>query len=306
MQVIPVLQQYLTDIKKPRALIHALWTLNELGQLKPAEILSLLQQSDWHIRLQALNVLPEAITKSTYKQYLPALHQLLLSDTLSAPSIVFVANAIRPFDRSAAESILKTAVKNYPGNKYVSDAVISNIQGREAAFLETVRNIHTDTSLLIYRQLNKVLADIIQSKNNANYSLLAKKYPKGAAIYKSVCQTCHGADGNGLQGLAPPLNQSEWTTGDKRLLAAILVYGLTGPVHVNDKLYKAPEIMGDMPGIGNSKELSDEDIAQVMSFIRNAWSNRASEANTLDVERVRHKYGSRQKAFTVEELNKMK
>ena len=77
-------------------------------------------------------------------------------------------------------------------------------------------------------------------------------------------------------------------------------------MQVKDKLYKAPEIMDEMPGIGNSKEISDEDIAEVMSFVRNAWNNRASEANTTDIETVRRKHGSRRKAFTMEELKKLK
>jgi mono/diheme cytochrome c family protein len=306
MQVVPVLREYLSVVKDQRLVIHALWTLNELGELKPRDILSLLQQPHWPIRMQALSVLPGVITRSTYKQYLPVLHDLLERDTMSAPLIVFVANAIRPIDRMAAESFLKTAVKMYPNNKYVVDAVISNLQDREAVFLDIVQAIHADTTLLIYRQLNKLIADILQAKNNASYDVLAKKYPKGVAVYKSICQTCHGADGNGLQGLAPPLNKSEWVTGDKGLLAAILLYGLTGPVQVKDKLYKSPEIMDEMPGIGSSKDLSDEDIAEVMSFIRNAWNNRASEASTTDIEQARHKHGSRRKAFTMDELKKMK
>ena len=306
LQVVPVLRQYLNAKNNARSLIHALWTLNEFGELKPAEILSLLQHTDWRIRMQALSVLPEVISKSTYKQYLPVLNDLLQRDTMSAPLVVFIANSIRPIDEAAGESLVETAVKMYPDNKYVTDAVISNLQGREAAFLQKVKTIHADTSLVIHRQLNKVLTDIFQSKNNASYDVLAKKYPKGVKVYKSVCQTCHGADGNGLHGLAPPLNKSEWVTGNKGALATILLYGLSGPVHVNDKLYKAPEIMDEMPGIGNSREISDEDIAEVMSFIRNAWNNRASEATATDIKKVRRKYGSRRKAFTMEELKKVK
>ena len=256
--------------------------------------------------MQALSVLPEVITMSTYKQYLPVLNDLLQRDTMSAPLVVFIASSIRQIDEAASESLVETAVKMYPANKYVIDAVISNLQGREAAFLQKVTTIHPDTGLVIHRQLNRVLADILQSKNNASYDVLAKKYPKGVKVYKSICQTCHGADGNGMHGLAPPLNKSEWVTGNKGALATILLYGLSGPVHVNDKLYKAPEIMDEMPGIGNSREISDEDIAEVMSFIRNAWNNRASEASTRDIGKIRRKYGNRRKAFTMEELKKLK
>ena len=305
-QVIPVLRGYLSAVSTSPAVAHALWTLNEFDQLQPAEIISLLRHADWRVRMQAFAVLPGAIEKSTYKQYLPVLNDLLQRDSLSAPLVIFVANSIRAVDSRAADSLIEKAVKLYPANKYVIDAVIGNLQGREAAFLKTVTTIHSDTSLLIHRKLNKVLADIQQGKDNANYDVLAKRYPKGVGIYKAICQTCHGGDGNGMQGLAPPLNGSEWVTGDKGALAAIIIYGLTGPVQVRDKLYKSPEIMDEMPGIGNSKEISDEEIAQVMSFIRNAWNNRASEASLADIEKVRRKYATRKKAFTMEELKKLK
>jgi mono/diheme cytochrome c family protein len=67
-------------------------------------------------------------------------------------------------------------------------------------------------------------------------------------------------------------------------------------------MYKAPEISGDMPGIGNNDEFSDGDIAQVISFIRNAWSNRAEKVTEKDVQKIRQQYKGRQKSFTAEEL----
>jgi Cytochrome c, mono- and diheme variants len=123
-------------------------------------------------------------------------------------------------------------------------------------------------------------------------------------IYKNICQTCHGADGNGMTSLAPPLNRSDWVTGDKDRLAAIILYGLTGPVQVNGRNYKSPEVLDEMPGIASNDELNDEDIAQLINFIRNAWSNKAEEVKASDVERVRRKYAGRQKSFTADELQK--
>jgi mono/diheme cytochrome c family protein/glucose/arabinose dehydrogenase len=300
--VVPELRRYIASYDKPLPLIYAMWTLHALGELNGTDILPLLQQKDRHIRMEALAILPEAMNKNNYRVFLPLLQQLLQQDSLSAPGIVYVANHIRKYDKAAADSILTTAVKNYANNRYVADAVVSNLEGTEAEFLKKYSG--ADTSLVLYRRLNKLLSDLAQSKNDASYKELAKKYPEGAAIYKSICQTCHGGDGNGMASLAPPLNRSEWVTGDKDKLLAIVLYGLTGPVQVNDKLYKAPEIMDDMPGIGNNKELSDEDIAQLMSFIRNAWGNKAPEVHPTDIDRVRRKYAGRQKTFTMEELDK--
>ena len=170
--------------------------------------------------------------------------------------------------------------------------------------MKKMATINPDTSLVINRQLKKLLTDISNAKKENTSKDLAKAYPRGVALFKSTCQTCHGPDGNGIQSLAPPLNRSEWVNGDKDKLASIVLFGLTGPVQVNGKLYKAPEINGDMPGIGTNDALGDEDIAQLLSFIRNSWGNKAGEVTAADVGRIRSKYAGREKTFTMEELNK--
>jgi hypothetical protein len=61
-----------------------------------------------------------------------------------------------------------------------------------------------------------------------------------------------------------------------------------------------------MPGIGSNKEISDDDVAQVLNFIRNSWSNKAPKIAIKDVTSIRNKFKGRQKSFTVEELNRLK
>ena len=124
-------------------------------------------------------------------------------------------------------------------------------------------------------------------------------------MFASTCQTCHGPDGNGVRSLAPPLNKSEWVTGDKDKLIPIVLFGLTGPVTVNGHLYKAPEINGDMPGIGYDEDLPNEDVAQLLSYIRKSWQNNASKVTAEEVKKVRESLKGRQNAFTVEELNQL-
>ena len=87
-------------------------------------------------------------------------------------------------------------------------------------------------------------------------------------------------------------------------LIAIVLFGLSGPVKVDNKIYKAPEISGDMPGIGSNRDFVVEDIAQLLSFIRNAWSNTAEKVNREEVMEIRQKFSGREKPFTAEELDK--
>ncbi|HEY4289568.1 MAG TPA: c-type cytochrome [Puia sp.] len=284
-RVVPALKQFLKNTQAPIPLIHALWTLEGLKALQKEDILPLLQNPDWTIRQQALTL----INNNNYRPYLPALKKLIDNeDTLAAPYIAFSIND---------PQLQARLRRKYPHNIYVADAIISNLYNKEA------QTLGSDTTLALNRRLKKVLADVEKAKNNSNQKSLAKKYPRGATIFQTVCQACHGADGNGTTALAPPLNGSNWVQGDKNKLIPIVLYGLTGPVRIAGKLYKSPEINGDMPGIGSNKDFSDEDISQVLSFIRSSWNNKAGGINAADIGPIREKYKDRQKPFTMEELD---
>lgn len=306
-EVAPTLRNNLAATNNTLALVHSLWTLEGLGELQSNDVLPLLQQTNWKIKMQALSVLPSILDKKNYQQFLPVLQKMIdQNDTLAAPYIGFLVPYIQPLDPAVAHQLLVTLTKKFPSNAFVADAVISNLHNREAAYYKEALTYNSDTSLAINKRLRKVIDDIAKAKNNSNSKELAKMYPKGAQLFGTVCQTCHGKDGNGVPSLAPPLNGSDWVAGDKNKLIPIVLYGLTGPVKVAGKVYKAPEINGDMPSIGQNKEFSDEDIAQVLSFIRSSWGNKAGKIIAADVTSTRNKFKDRQKTFTMDELNKLK
>jgi mono/diheme cytochrome c family protein/glucose/arabinose dehydrogenase len=301
-QVAATLQQNVKLTDNPILVNHSLWTLEGLDALKPEDINPLLTSTNWKLQAQALSALPSVMNKKTFRQFLPLLHQLAdKKDTLIAPYLAFITQTIKPFDLVAANELALKLVRLHPNNIYVADAIISTIKGREELFAKQVSAMVSDTAMAINKALS-ILINNLRHPGNKNMEILKRDFPKGIALFNSVCQTCHGADGNGIKTLAPPLHKSDWVLGDKNKLIRIVLYGLTGPVTVNDKVYKAPEITGEMPGIGNNKDYSDEDIAQVLSLIRKSWSNNADKVNATEVAEVRKKFSGRQKAFTTEEL----
>jgi mono/diheme cytochrome c family protein/glucose/arabinose dehydrogenase len=316
-------QQLLVDAKSPetvaplrklvqqrdhqQAFTHALWTLEGMGTLQATDVLPALQDQAAQVKMQGLSVLPSVMNKSNYKDFLPVLQKLVITkDTLIAPYIGFVVKTVNAFDKKAADQLTFGLVKNYPKNVYVADALITSLQDRESTFLKELKAAVADTTVVLYTRLERLVADIRNAGSNRNPRTLEREYPKGAALFRSICQTCHGADGNGIKSLAPPLNNSNWVKGDKNKLIPIILYGLTGPVKVNETVYGPPEINGDMPGIGNNKEFTDQDLSQLLSFIRKSWRNDAPEINAADIKKVRDKYKGRQKAFTATELNRIK
>ena len=90
--------------------------------------------------------------------------------------------------------------------------------------------------------------------------------------------------------------------GDKNKLLSIVLYGLTGPIKVGDKIYAPPDVAGAMPGMATNDNLGDKEIARIVSYIRNAWNNKADKVTQDEVKVIRQKYHGRQEPFTMKEL----
>ena len=118
----------------------------------------------------------------------------------------------------------------------------------------------------------------------------------GKQVYEFVCGTCHGVDGLGKPGQAPPLAGSEWvnTKGFQRL-AHIPLEGLMGDVQVEGKDWNL-----NMAAMGAA--LSDADLAAVLTYIRTSWGNKGDEVTADDVKAVRIAIGGHPKQITGEEL----
>lgn len=301
----PELRKHLEGSDDPASIVQMMWTLEGLGILQYEDIVPLFRHPHWKVRTAALNAAASVVNSGNYKQFAAELRQMTAQqDTLTAPYIAFQLHCISTFDQPMADTLWMDIAQKYPDNRYVADALISSIEKREKFFYKKIRSTEPDTSLTINRQFEKTLNDIKKNESGKNFALLNKQFPKGAQVYQNICKTCHGTDGNGIASLAPPLNQSSWVTGDKQKLIAIVLYGLTGPVTVNNKVYKAPEVSGEMPGLLNNDELNEEDIAQVLSYIRKNWNNNASNVTKEEVLKVRQRWNNRQQPFTVEELQK--
>lgn len=89
----------------------------------------------------------------------------------------------------------------------------------------------------------------------------------GKQLFAANCVACHQATGKGLPGVFPPLDGSEWVTGDERTVANILLHGVTGDLTVAGNVFK-----GAMPSF---QQLGDAELAAVASYVRSEWSNKA-------------------------------
>jgi len=112
-----------------------------------------------------------------------------------------------------------------------------------------------------------------------------ERFAAGWEIYHTdgSCVTCHQKNGKGLRPSGfPPLMDSRWVVDDPKVLAKILLKGLIGPITVNDWEYP-----GQVPMTPYEDILDDEEMASVMTYVRNAFSNRSPAVTPEFVARVR-------------------
>jgi mono/diheme cytochrome c family protein/glucose/arabinose dehydrogenase len=121
-------------------------------------------------------------------------------------------------------------------------------------------------------------------------------FDNGRQTYAGLCAACHQPTGKGLEGLAPPLAESEWVLGEPDRIVKVVMHGLRGPIKVKGVTYSY-----DMPAAGF---LSDEQIAGVLTYIRREWDHEASPVPVDLVKKIREENKGRTDAWTEAELNK--
>ena len=137
-----------------------------------------------------------------------------------------------------------------------------------------------------------VVVPVVKPLTNEQQAL----FDSGKQTFAGLCAACHQPTGRGLEGLAPPLADSEWVNGDQERIIKVVMHGLRGPIKVKGLSYSY-----DMPAAGF---LSDEQIAGVLTYIRREWDHEASPVPLDLVQKIRAETKGRSDAWTEGELLK--
>jgi mono/diheme cytochrome c family protein len=103
----------------------------------------------------------------------------------------------------------------------------------------------------------------------------------GEKVYKQYCISCHQADGGGVPNMNPPLINTTYVLGNKERLIKILLKGLNENIEIDGETFSNP-----MPAL---PILKDQQIADVLTYVRNSFGNKASAVTASEVKAVRAK-----------------
>ena len=272
--IAPALESLVRTSTNQLARIHALWTLEGLGELKPALVRRTMEDRDPALRIAAIRAsetLYKAGDRSFATDYRTAAND---HDTDVAIQAILTLNVLKVADAAAA---IKTVMDTNKarGVQFVADRILNPVTaggGRGGGATANPLTPEQQTTL-----------------------------ERGRTIYNEICFACHGDDGRGTPApgataggltVAPSLSGSPRVIGHRDYVVKAILHGLTGPI--DGKTYSQV-----MVPLGSNK---DQWVADVASFVRNSFGNSATFVAPADVASVRTATGNRTTQWTVSEL----
>jgi mono/diheme cytochrome c family protein len=101
---------------------------------------------------------------------------------------------------------------------------------------------------------------------------------RGKEVYTTYCISCHMEQGEGIEGVYPPVAKSDYLMKDKKRSIQQILYGISGPIKVNGKDYDA-----EMTGF----DLTDQEVSDVLNYVRNSFGNKGAGIPPAEVKAAR-------------------
>lgn len=295
--VIGQLKSIVVDSENHLAQIHALWTLEGLNALDVNVLLEV--KTDWQPKvietvIRLLENFPNISTEEIWEKY----NQFFQME--NKPIDVQLAFSIsQNKNQEDVFLFLQKINQRYPDDAFIAEATVSGLVEKEPAFLYFLKNENTE---ILKNTLREVISNRTQNRPNSIYQetkIWVDDKTIGRDLFNIHCAACHGVGGGGIPNLAPSLLAADLVDMDASVVASIILHGLEGEIHVDGKPKK---YNAAMPGLKNNTELTDEDIAGVTAYVKNAFSKNPQgmdKKKIADLRKLSPKNGG---LFSEEEL----
>jgi mono/diheme cytochrome c family protein len=267
------------DKKDPRYehhLLEALWVSWGLNKVDQKILRQLLQAKDYRARAAAIRVL----------RYTG--HQVADQPNLLVQAAKDVHGRVR------LEAIVTASwLEKNKGLAILTEASKHPLDEWMVPAYETAL-AHLNGSERIVKKEEPILTDLKGNERDL--------FVKGKAIYArdGYCNTCHQSNGKGLESSGfPPLAGTTWVTGSEERLIKLVLKGLYGPIDVLGKKYPGQVPMTPFAGM-----LNDDEVAAVLTYVRNSFGNKASAISAEKVKATRASVQDKTGFFSPEELLK--
>ena len=298
-ETIQGLNTMVQEVDRPIAQLHALYTLKGLGVLSFDTLISVARTSSPQVTASAIVLLEDHVSSEKSARVKQLFAELIQRNNVTID--LYISTTVGTWASTGQQDFfpfIQTLSEKYEGHELFNEAILSGIGGMEKALKENIVNPNEG--------IMQGFADIEKRKkmNRPNSIYLEASGREdartvGAKLFRQICASCHAPDGSGIDGLAPPLMNSEYMTKPHERLALIVLHGLEGPVHVNGTLYELGHVM---PGLLNNEKLTDEDIADIIAYVTSAFSDVPKRLKPAKIKALRSEKSLSGMEYTEEEL----
>ncbi|WAJ72006.1 PVC-type heme-binding CxxCH protein [Catenovulum adriaticum] len=274
----------------PIAKIKALWTLEGLGVIDFELIKQVSVSANSKVKRSLYRLVELVPTNEKIKHWLQS--QVKTANAETAPILSLALGTHQVW--SAFSQLIEQFGMN--------DFTFAALANHEADYLASQSSqISSENKAKITAVLNYVKT----SETKLELTLAERQsVERGRGLFngEAGCFGCHGTNGEG-NAMIPPLNNSEWVTESQNRLAAIMLHGFSGPIEVNGKNFSSPMTM---PGLAQNSAMTNEHLADIASYIRQAWDNNAKPVTADTFKTVRENTKGQGSPYTLETIKQVK
>lgn len=301
--VIPELKTLVLTSKNGLSQIHALYALEGLDALDFDFLTAVCKAASLQVTAHAIVLMEPFASKENSTNAKDFFDVLIEKDV---PGIdLYLGSALGKwmvYDEQGFFDQMRIILNRNKSKPIYAETILSGLDENETIVLEKLKADFTFDDINFIEKL----ATVVEKKENEMVNPIFSKIflaednrTRGAKLYYEICASCHGLNGNGIQGLAPPLMNSEHVA-NAQSLGLIILHGLEGPITVKGRKY---DLNLAMPGLIRNNEITDEDIAGIIAYVTNAFSDEPKWLKTEEVTEFRKARPKSGAEYTEEELS---
>jgi len=301
-EVLLELKKLALDSKNELAQIHALYVLEGWEVLDFDFLAEVAKTSPPEATAHALVLLERFVSKENGDEVESLFEELIAKNNTTID--LYLSSSLGKWMSLDTDKFFRQLIKifnKHKGSVIFEEAILSGLQGQESTVTKSLNRMSSFDEPDFMSQLATTMKREKAKKVNPIFtrkSLNEDNRTAGAKMYFQICASCHGRNGEGIEGLAPPLQSSEHVADGERL-GLIILHGLQGPITVNGRQY---DLNLAMPGLIRNETISDKDIADVIAYVTNAFSdapNWFKKEKVTELRKLKPKSGAE---YTEEEL----
>jgi mono/diheme cytochrome c family protein/glucose/arabinose dehydrogenase len=301
-EAIESLKNLVLQQENPLTKIHALYTLEGLDALSFDFLVDAAKKSSADVVIHAVVLLEPFVSKENSGDA-----ELLFKDLTGRGNSsidLYIGSSLGVWmtvDRERFFPQMVMLLNRYPNKPIFHEAILSGLAGNELYVKESLAALANSDDRQFTSLLTRSIEQRAKETTNPIFTraaLAEDNRTHGAKMFFEICASCHGINGQGIQGLAPPLMNSEHVADAERL-GLIVLHGLEGPIDVNGEYY---DFNLAMPGLIRNENITDKDIADIISYVTNAFSDVPKALADEKVEELRNTKSRSGSEYTMEEL----